>query len=128
MSPLDNNSASGPADFSWLESTVRGAGEYIQPDDDLRPASLEAARSALKERRLNRRLGSIVLLVLFFVGTGFPGLLLDSRSGPTFVQSSQLHRRAAQLAVSSDIGASWALYEVYSEIRRDQADRFRPDE
>lgn len=108
--------------FAELESMVRAAGGYVHPTDDLRPNTLEAVRSAGRQRRTSCRLGALAGLVLLLAASGFPDFLLSARLGPAFVQSSELHRRAVQYSVEKGIGTNWALYEVFSEMRREQAD------
>ena len=109
-------------DFARLESIVHAAGGYVQPTDDLRPNTLEAAQYACRQRRTNLHFGGLGVFVLLLAATGFPGFLLSSRLGPAFVQSSELHRRAAQSVVEGSVGTNWALYEVFSELRDEQAD------
>jgi len=105
-----------------LESIVRAAGGYIRPTDDLRPSTLEAARDACRQRRISRRFGGLAILVVLLAATGIPEFLFSSQRGKAFVRSSELHRRAAQNAVERGVGTNWALYEVFSELRREQAD------
>ncbi len=109
-------------DYARLESIVHAAGRYVQPTVDLRPNTLEAARNACRQRRTNIRFGGLAALVLLFAATGFPSFLLSPHLGSAFVQSSELHRRAANIAVKGGVGTNWALYEVFSELRREQAD------
>jgi hypothetical protein len=110
------------ADFARLESIVHAAGGYVHPTDDLRPNTLEAAQDACRQRRTNLRFGGLGLFVLLLAATGFPGFLLSSPLGPAFVPSSELHRRAALSVAEGSVGTNWALYEVFSELRGEQAE------
>ena len=109
-------------EFARLESIVRTAGGYVRPTDDLRPNTLEAVQDACLQRRTNFRFGGLAVFIVLLAATGFPGFLFSSHLGPAFVQSSELHRRAAENALQSSVGSHWALYEVFSQLRREQAD------
>lgn len=108
--------------FGELESLVRRAGSYVQPTENLRPKSLEAAREATRQQRNNRRLGGAILVVVLLGAIGFPSFLRFSSLGPAFVRSDELHRRATQSALNSSVGTHWALYEVFCELRREQSE------
>jgi len=112
------------SDFEQLESIVRAAGGYVEPTDDLRPEVLEAARGACRQRRLGRRLCCWAVLVVLVSATGFPGFLFSSSPGLIAVQSSELQRRAALSVIENGTEANWALYEVFSELRRERSERF----
>ena len=122
VSEFGHDRESGQPAFAQLESMVRAAGRYVEPTDDLRPNVLEAAHEACRQRHMSRRLGGLAILVLLLAATGFSDFLRSSQLGPAFVQSSELHRRAAQSVVEGGVGTNWALYEAFSELRREQAD------
>ena len=111
-----------PHAFTQLESVVRAARGYVQPTEDLRPRTIEAAREASQLGRSRRRLASLTAIVLLLAATGFPGSMLSSNPDPAFTNSSELHRLAAKSAMKRGVGPNWALYEVFSKLRRDQAD------
>lgn len=122
MPEFGNKFEQDHSDFAQLESIVQAAGGYVQPTVDLRPKTLEAARTACRQRRTNIRLGSLAVFVLFLAATGVPEFFFSSNLGPAFVQSSDLHHRATRSAVKGNVGTNWALYEVFSEFRREQAE------
>ena len=105
-----------------LESLVLRAGSYVQPTDDLRPQVIEASREAVRQQRTNRRMGSLAVCAILLAMTGFPDFLLSSRLGTAVVHSTEVHQRAALSAVEPGIGTNWALYEVFKEIRQEQAE------
>ncbi|NOY41094.1 MAG: hypothetical protein GXP26_04565 [Planctomycetes bacterium] len=111
-----------------LESIVRSASGYLQPTDDLRPNALEAARDACRQRRTNRRLGGLAILVLLVAATGFPDFLLSSYPGVAAVQSSELHRRAARSVAENGTETNWALYEAFTELRREHSALLNPSD
>jgi len=116
------------ADFQQLEATVRAASGYVQPTDDLRPNALEAARDACRQRRTNRRLGGLAALVLLAASTGLPDILFSSYPSLIAVQSSDLHRIAARSVAENGVEANWALYEAFSELRREHSARLNPSD
>ncbi len=115
-----------PTDFGQIEAIVRAAGGYVCPTDDLRPKALEAAKFASWQRRISLRLGGMALLVSLFNFTGLPEHFVPSRLGLGAIQSEELYRRAAQNVHEKGTSSHWALFEVFSEHRRNQAKRLRP--
>ncbi len=115
-----------PAAFEQLESMVRSACGYLQPTDDLRPNALEAARDACRQRRATRRLGGLAIIVLLVATTGIPDLLFSAYPEIVAVQSAELHRLAARSTVEKGTETNWALYEAFSELRRDRSARLHP--
>ena len=125
MSEFKDNNGVSKSSFNDLEAAVRDAGRYIRPTDDLRPSALEAAREAYKQQRRNRHLGTAAILMFLFAATGFPGTMLSSHSGLAYTGSAHLQHRALQTAAEPGIGTNWALYEVFSEVRQEQAEKLK---
>ena len=123
MSDFDRQFEAHRPAFAEIESIVRAAGTYVRPSDDLRPSTLEAVRDACRQHRRGRRLVGLAFLVMLFAATGFPESLLTRHTSLAYVQSSELYRRAVESATDSRIGANWALYEVFSDLRREKAER-----
>jgi hypothetical protein len=113
------------ADFAEVERLLRSARGYLQPTEDLRPNTLEASRDACRQRHSTQRLGTLAACALFLAATGFPEAYISSSLGPAFIQSAELQRRVAACASSTADGMNWALYEVISDIRHDQATRLK---
>jgi len=105
------------ADFQPFEAIVRSASGYVQPTDDLRPCVLEAAQGACRQRRTNRRLGGLAVLVMLVACTGLPDLLFSTYPEIVAVQSSDLHRLAARSVAENGTEANWALYEAFRDLR-----------
>jgi len=113
--------------FADVESMVRAAGGYVQPTDDLRPRTLEAARDKTSQRRAQRRIGGLAAMVVLLAVSGAPDFVrqtLVQSHLPMIASSHELHYRAARLASDSHFGSHWALVDVFVELRQDQARRF----
>lgn len=121
----------GNCDFGYdsLESIVQAAGGYVQPAEDLRPKTLEAARAAKGLQVRNFWLGSLALGLLFAALTGIPASLLNSGStkAPTMIQAIHqydLHSEASLRILQAGLDPSWAIYEAFIQLRSQQADVF----
>ena len=130
MSELHNQRDDRPFDsFESLESIVRAAGGYVQPTDDLRPRTLEAARDACAHRRWNRRLGAMATAVVALALCGPLSRIAPSRAGQAeapseAIRSYDLHHEASLRTARSGLDPSWALYDAFAELRKKQADLF----
>lgn len=116
------------ADFQQLEAIVHAASGYVQPTDDLRPSALEAARDACRQRRTNRRLGGLAILVMLVAATGLPDILFSTYPEIVAVQSSDLHRLAARSVAENGTEANWALYEAFRELRHGHSAKLNPSD
>jgi hypothetical protein len=115
--------------FDSLESIVRAAGGYVQPTDDLRPSTLEAAREACSQRRWNFRLGAVALVVIVLAIGDLPSRIMASRAGQLdnpsqAIRGYDLHQQASLRMTHSGFDSSWAVYEAFAELRKKQADLF----
>jgi hypothetical protein len=120
-----NRQFDADADFAEVEMLLRSARGYLQPTEDLRPNTLEAARGACRQQHSTRRLGTLAVSAMILAATGFPESFVSTSLGPAFVQSSELQRRVAACAAGTADGMNWALYEVFSDIRHDHATRLK---
>jgi len=116
--------------FADIESMVRAAGHYVEPTDDLRPRTIEAARERCSQQRVNRWIGGLALAFALLLVSGVPDFVrssLDQASdnSPLLATSHELHMRAAQRSLDSRVGPHWAFYEVFVELRHEQAQLFR---
>lgn len=116
----DTSNVASPA----LESVLRAAGCYVHPTDDLRPQVLEAAQRACRQRRTNHRHGTLLLLVFLLASAGIPSYFLRASRREKAFPSELVHRQAAELALKSGVGTNWALYEVFDQLREEQAAQF----
>ncbi|TWU28060.1 hypothetical protein [Bythopirellula polymerisocia] len=111
--------------FAGLEESIRLAGNYIQPTDDLRPKTLEAARSASYQRRTNWRAGAMiaaVLLVAIGQATNQFGWPVRRPIAATAINHEFAQR---QQALERGINPGWGLYEAFCELRSKQANLLR---
>jgi len=117
-----------------LESIVRAAGDYIQPTDDLRPRTLEAAREASNQRRWNYCIGTMAMATILIAICGLLGPATSSRAGQITgpaqaIRAFDLHQEASVKQASLPLAhagfdSSWAMYEAFFELRKQQADLF----
>lgn len=108
-----------------IESMIRAAGQYVQPTEDLRPRTLEAARQYCGDRRAEQKLGSLAIAVLLLVSISSPAIryaemLQSTASGPS---AAEMHHRAIAFETRPDVGSHWGLTEAFTELRRNQASR-----
>ena len=109
-----------------IEALVRSAGNYIQPTDDLRPATLEAAREQRSQQKAQHRLGGWAIAVVLLALLGFPARLMHSSAlgtgNPSFATTDEVQRRALSLSADMNVEPGWALMEVFIELRHDRAE------
>lgn len=112
-------------EFSRVESIVSRAGQYVRPTDDLRARTLEAAREQHAIRRGQRRVRTLTLAVVLATTISVSDGPLRPRASSETDRGARelhsLHEQAIQRSVGSRVDLGWALYEVYSELRRAQA-------
>jgi hypothetical protein len=124
---FDHNDA--PRDFDSVESLIHAACGYVQPTDDLRPRTLEAARAACRQRRSNYHFGCLAIVVVLLALCGFPHgdtssetVLLARVS--TSIRHFDLQQQASLRVLQTGLDPGWAFFEAFSELRRKQADLF----
>lgn len=109
--------------FQRTEAMIRAAGRYLRPSDDLRPRTLEAARSIESERRTEQRLGGFLLVVITLAACFSPvvqvlGVMHARSVSPSAVE---IHERAMRYAAQPEIGTHWGLAEAFTQMRRHRA-------
>ena len=108
-----------------IESLIRAARWVVQPSEDLRPRTLEAARDYCDDRRAEQRLGGFVLAVLLLLAFTSPAIQYVSvmRVRASVPSTTEIHHRAMDYASQREVGPHWGMAEVYSQMRRVQAGR-----
>lgn len=119
MNEFDRNMAG--ESLAALERTIRQAGSYVQPTDNLRPKTLEAARSAWCQRRTNWRAGAMIAAVLLLAigqATNQFGWQVQQP-----IAAVSINREFAQRnqAYQRNVNPGWELYEAFCELRSKQA-------
>jgi hypothetical protein len=107
-------------EYSSIESIIRAAGDHIEPTDDLRPRTLEAARRRCRQQRIGRRAGGLAVAALL-LAMSFPARIDHSRH---FESAYDVHRQVVLQATGGSACASWGLVDVFTEWRRRQAELF----
>ena len=131
MSPFETNPFENARDrrerqaFAAVESLVRAAGHYVQPSDDLRPSTLEAARRPTSLRRWNTRLAGIAALVVVLAVGNIPGRFLPERAEATLSQQTVTREFELRQESAKEMGLTfspaWAWVEAFFELRNKQA-------
>ncbi len=110
------------AGFDDVESLVRAAGNYVRPSDDLRPRVLETARSESRERRNQRRMWQLALVVALLgvfttaerarwkAAAAAPGILVEA---------------AALVGGDETADSGWGLVDSFTQLRRRHAAMLR---
>ena len=106
-----------------IESIIRAAGQYVQPSEDLRPRTLEAARQQCGDRRAERRLGSFVIAIMFLVLLGAPvvAFVKSAQSSSPSVSAAEMEQKALIYAADPSVGSNWGLSEAFTRMRDAQA-------
>ncbi len=119
--------ACGEEGLSELEKRIHAAGNYVRPSDDLRPRTLEAARNVCNDTMIERRIGGffVCAVLMFCLASPFVELMGQYQTRFTGATSGELHRKAAELSMQSDIGSQWGMCEAFTQLRQTQASRFR---
>ena len=121
----DSYSCSEQEPLGEIETMIRAAGEFVQPTEDLRPRTLEAARRYCDDRRAEQKLGGFVIAALLLVAFSTPTiqyahLLRDQATSPS---ASEIQDRAIEFSSQPEIGQHWGLAEAFTQMRRGQANR-----
>jgi hypothetical protein len=112
--------------WNSLEETIRAAGTYVVPSDNLRPRTLEAARELSSDRKSMRRFWRLVIALCLGCVLSIP---LAERLHAWHERSRspsarELQWQALQLAESdSQVGANWGMFEAFRQLRSMQAER-----
>ena len=113
------------AKFRAVEQIVRGAAHCVRPSPDLRPRTIEAARSHCQDRRAEQKLGAFMLAVMILLLAGSPLMQLahSIRARSKMPSTQDVEQRAIEYADRRDVGKNFGLIEAFDELRRLQADR-----
>lgn len=114
-----------------LERLIRGAGDYLEVSRDLRPRVIEEARTTQGERHARRWVGRAACLAATVAIVISLGSLRGDRSRvsqePLAAASPQeFFERTQSHTMHSGVELPWSLVEVFSELRRQQAESLRP--
>ena len=113
------------SEFCDIEAMVRGAGEYLDVSDDLRPRTLEEARDDSRETWTRSWIAVLAVVVVFlsmYAGK-FRGRLnsVSSHKAAVSANCDQLYDAARQKAAQANVDPSWSLVDAFSELRQRQA-------
>lgn len=112
--------------FSDLERQIRAAGNYVRPSEDLRPATLDAAKDNRWQHRWNRRMSLTAAAVILMAVIDVPGRLERIQTSPIdnaqrMNQEFREQHQALERSVSPGMNSVWALYEAFFDLRHKQA-------
>lgn len=104
-------------------AAIHAARNYVQPSDDLRPQTLEAARRACGDMRAEKKLGGFALALLLIALVSSPAVRLVNvvRSNKAPTTSSEIQQRALLFSEQPNVGSHWGMAEAFSQLRRVQA-------
>jgi hypothetical protein len=111
-----------------IEAMIRAAGDYVQASEDLRPRVLESARRQRCERRTQRWMGRLAMVVvLATVLTASErhrgGEARQTLASVAVYRASFPAPPAGSGDVSSDVG--WGMVDAFTEMRRQQSQALR---
>jgi len=111
--------------FADVEALVRSAQEYVQPSADLRPRTLEAARTERCERRVREVIwqAAIVVLMVGLFGASLRHWGDDPSAGTSHLPAAAV--LTAEIATPG-IDASWNMVDSFTQLRQRQAQVLRP--
>ena len=123
--------------FADSEAWIRAAGDYLEVSEDLRPATLEAARTVVCEKRVGGGMlvAAVLGLLLTLPTTAEHPLLRNSQAGQLAPENSQLafansqelfrfvgtwnSRPGAETGASVESGWSWV--EAFQQVHRQRS-------
>jgi hypothetical protein len=106
-----------------IEHTIRAAGNFIRPSDDLRPRIIEAAKERCRQQRARRRVAVAVaacVMVALSVVPALERLVTRSKLNAT-PSSTELQQQAIHHAAETGVGPNWGLTEAFKQLRKTQA-------
>ncbi|HUP82422.1 MAG TPA: hypothetical protein VM260_27965 [Pirellula sp.] len=118
----DFDDAISPEAMESLEATIRAAGKYVIPSDNLRPHTLEAAREYDSDRRGTYQFARFVLAIAVCGCISLP--VLDRLASWREKIASPTSLQIEEIALKRNVGIDWGLFEVFSELRQNQAKSF----
>ncbi len=107
-----------------IESTIRAAGTYVVPSENLRPKTLEAARERCDERRGEVQFGRFVIATAFACAAMIVLInwMILWRDRHPFPSPSSVQSRAMEIAIEEKVGIDWGLVESFRELRLKRSD------
>ena len=113
------------AEFCDIEEMVRAAGDYLDVSDDLRPQTLERARSRSRQMTTRSWIAIVAVVVVFLTFSagmfrGRPSSTPPLVAGVT-ADSDQLYAAALQKAAQTNVDPSWSLVDAFCALRQRQA-------
>jgi hypothetical protein len=125
MSDASRRYESADDSLPAIEEAIRAAANYVVPSDNLRPRTLEAAREVSEDRRSERRLRRLIIVLLLCTGLSIPlserlTAWYEGRRSPS---ATEMELHALDLSTSGDVGPHWGLFEAFSQLRSMQAAR-----
>jgi hypothetical protein len=112
-------------ELSWVEQLVDASADYLEPSDDLRPRSVEAARE--RESHEQRQRGWAASLLAAGVAVALASVAA-TRLGPridwTAPRIVEEHRGRA-VPMEARTLADWPLVDAFERVREVQAERLR---
>jgi len=119
-----------------LEALLRSAGGYVKPSEDLRPRVLETAKAMRGDRRVCRRLRTLLLaavlclLCLDAVDTPLRQRVSEPKDSGRIVDADDIYRFSKSRIVAGDGGFSddfgWGMVEAFNVLRLQQSRSLRP--
>lgn len=108
-----------------IESLISDAAHYIQPSQDLRPRTIEAAKDRCTELHAEQQLGLVVLAVMLLLLISSPLLQYVDlvRARAKMPTTQEVEELAIEYSGQREIGSHFGMIEAFSELRRLQADR-----
>ncbi len=114
-----------------IEAAVREAGGFVQVSDDLRPRVLETSRLVRGEQRARCRIGKmacIAFVLALFISVAGDRMLVSAThaSNPLLMDADGVFSLAEAKSVRGDVDFTWGMVEAFTDLRRRQANSFRP--
>ncbi len=112
-------------DFADIEAMIRDAGEYVNPSEDLRPATIERAKAIYTRMRRRERCLLGIAGILFIVASCFPlaNGAAQWRQSVFAPSAEEMERQAMQTSADSPAGPNWAFYEAFLKLRQQQSEK-----
>lgn len=112
--------------FAATEAAVRAAALYVRPSENLRPATLEAARRLRGSKHWRFRLAVAASLITVLAATNIPGRFAADPNKPTLAQQTVQQEYELQQQSAKNLGITfnpgWAWVEAFFELRNKQAE------
>lgn len=106
-----------------IEHTIRAAGNFIRPSDDLRPRIIEAAKERCGQQRAMRRVAvSIAASIVIAISVGpLIGTMVTRSKLNATPSSIEMQQQAIHHSAETGVGPNWGLTEAFKQLRKTQA-------